>query len=52
MTFEEWMLAIDVLVMENIEMSIYDLPDMPFMEAFRSRKDPGSILQRRSQGSS
>lgn len=44
MTFQRWMQEVNELCMGSFLMSIYDLPDMPFYDAFESGQTPESFL--------
>lgn len=44
LSFENWMLKIDELVMAKVEMSIYDLPDMAFMDSYEAGDSPQAFF--------
>jgi hypothetical protein len=44
MTFEQWMNDVDELCRSEFIMSIYDLPDMPFRDAFDDGLTPGEFM--------
>jgi hypothetical protein len=45
MSFERWMLTIDGLCRIEFGMSIYDLPDMCFRDAFDAGQSPTDFME-------
>jgi hypothetical protein len=44
MNFETWMKEVDELCRSEFIMSIYDLPDMPFRDAYDDGLSPGEFM--------
>jgi len=44
MTFQRWMQEVDEICLGNYLMSIYDLPDMPFYDAYESGQSPEEFM--------
>ncbi|MBI5706466.1 MAG: hypothetical protein HZC36_05695 [Armatimonadetes bacterium] len=44
MTFQRWMQEVNEICMNSYLMSIYDLPDMPFYDAFESGQTPEEFM--------
>lgn len=44
LTFQKWMQEIDEICLEEYLMSIYDLPDMNFMDAYEDGMSPEAFM--------
>lgn len=44
MTFQRWMQEVNEICLGTYLMSIYDLPDMPFFDAFEEGKSPEEFM--------
>lgn len=44
MSFQSWMQEVDEICLGTYLMSIYDLPDMEFQEAFESGQSPEEFI--------
>ena len=44
MTFQRWMQEVDEICLGNYLMSIYDLPDMPFFDAYEGGQTPEEFM--------
>lgn len=44
MTFQRWMQEVNEICLNSYLMSIYDLPDMPFYDAFESGQTPEEFM--------
>lgn len=45
MTFQRWMQEVNEICLNSFLMSIYDLPDMPFFDAFESGQSPEEFME-------
>lgn len=45
MTFEAWMRAVDVAVAALVGLSVRDLPDFAFRDAFDSGRSPAGVAK-------
>jgi len=45
MTFQKWMQEVNEICLSTYLMSIYDLPDMPFYDAFENGQTPDDFIQ-------
>ena len=44
MTFQRWMQEVNEICLNSYLMSIYDLPDMPFYDAYESGQTPDEFM--------
>lgn len=44
MTFQRWLQEVNEICLNSYLMSIYDLPDMPFYDAFESGQTPEEFM--------
>lgn len=45
MTFQRWMQEVNEICLGTYLMSIYDLPDMPFFDAYESGQTPDEFFE-------
>lgn len=45
MTFQRWMQEVNEICLNSYLMSIYDLPDMPFYDAYESGQTPEEFME-------
>ncbi|HVT12616.1 MAG TPA: hypothetical protein VHE55_10130 [Fimbriimonadaceae bacterium] len=44
MNFQRWMQEVDDICMHTYSLSIHDLPDMPFYDAYKSGQTPEEFI--------